>query len=575
MSNRSPPGARLALSGMMGRWRAGACPRDAMTLRSLLSTSTSVNFGKLCALSAAVCLCALPACGDDDAGPIVSPDAGMADLGPPDLGTPDLGPMYAPGTTCDDPHVLAGTTTGEVSLSFDTTDERPGMRDIGFECGNAEAERWAPQHVVEYAVPGTGLQRVEFSTVNPGTGRRVDTVVQVRATCDRVPSPFFSCFDNASSSELRSIGATSATGGSTIYFIVTTVEDTMATGWSDRGPIELTVSARSMSAPTITAGSVYAIGSRVEFNATGGDADGDAVGMRAQFLDATGEPVDLDANGTVDENDVPKRRFATSPSSMMTFSGTAEFEGLTGFIGRAPVRATQVDLSIYDSAAAQSSALRLPLVALTEGGTGATCDDTVRCRRPLVCDAALCAPTPEYVALCAAATPVAIAIPTDMATTATVSGSAGAAADRFAPFTCTNSDGTRLAVTGGEVLYSVTLPAGTYDLTARTDVTGTASTDDTIVYLRRDCADPGGELACNDDLSAGGMDLRSRVDVRDLAAGTYHIFVEPFRGGTTVVFSLEVRLRPVLATGATCDPEQLLNRCAAGACLAGATPTCP
>lgn len=116
MSNRWAPRARPALSGMMGRWRAGACPpRDAMTLRSLLSTSTSVTFGKLCALSAAACLCALPACGDDDTGPIVSPDAGT-DLGPPDLGTPDLGPMYAPGTTCDDPHVLAGTTTGEVTL---------------------------------------------------------------------------------------------------------------------------------------------------------------------------------------------------------------------------------------------------------------------------------------------------------------------------------------------------------------------------------------------------------------------------------------------------------------------------
>ncbi len=499
----------------------------------------------------------------------------MADLGPPDLGTPDLGPMYAPGTTCEDPQVLAGTTTGEVTLTFDTTDELPGMRDIGFDCGNAEAERWAPQHVVEYTVPGTGLQRVDFSTVNPGTGSRVDTVVQVRTLCDRVPSPLFSCFDNASGTELRSIGATNAMGGSTIYFIVTTFEDTMAAGWSDRGPIELTVSASSMSAPTITAGSVFVIGSRVEFNATGGDTDGDAVGMRAQFLDAIGEPVDLDANGTVNENDVPKLRFATSPSGMTTFSGTAEFEGLTGFIERAPGRATQVALSIYDSAAAQSSALQLSLVPLTEAGTGATCDATVRCRRPLVCDATLCAPTPEYVALCAAATPIAIAIPTDMTTTATVSGTAGAAADRFAPFTCTNGDGTRLVVTGGEVLYSVTLPAGTYDLTARTDVTGTASTDDTIVYLRSDCADPGGELACNDDLSAGGMDLRSRVDVRDLGAGTYHLFVEPFRAGMTVAFSLEVRLRPVLATGAPCDPGQLLNRCAVGACVAGATPTCP
>jgi len=538
-----------------------------MTLRARFPFSTSLP-----ALFAATCLCALPACGDDDDTP---PPPPMPDAGMPDLGTPDLGPMYAPGTTCDDPHVLTGATA---SISFDVTGEPSGMRDIGFDCGSQEAMRWAPQHVVAYTVPGTGLQRVSFTTVNAGTGRRVDTVVQVRRDCERIPFSFpASCFDNTSQTELRSTGGTSAMGGETLFFIVTTFAETPATGWSDRGPIEFTIESQSASAPTVSAGSVYIIGTRVEFNATGMDANGDALGIRGVFLDASGDPVDLDRSGVANEDDVPKLVFSPSVGTATSFTGTAVFPGLTAFIDAAPTRPTQVDLTVYDRGYAVSEPLRVPLVEATEVGTGAMCAELVRCRTPLVCEMGSCAVPADYAGYCAAATPVAITAPTDSTTTANVAGRVGSGGpNNFAPALCTRPDnGAPLVVDGDEALFSVTVPDGTFDLSARTNVAATPTANDTIVYVRRGCADPGDELACNDDVDLRGMDYRSRVDVRNVTAGTYTVFVEPYMAGMATTFTLEVSLRPVLGSGAACDPAQLRNRCAAGACPSGATPTCP
>jgi hypothetical protein len=55
------------------------------------------------------------------------------------------------------------------------------------------------------------------------------------------------------------------------------------------------------------------------------------------------------------------------------------------------------------------------------------------------------------------------------------------------------------------------------------------------------------------------------------------VFVEDYGGVaemTTTRFELRVSLRPVLATGAPCDPDGVNDRCAAGACPAG-TMVCP
>ena len=541
-----------------------------MTLRTIPSMLRS-----LCSFAVLGGFCALGACGDDDAPP-PTPDAGVEDLGV-DLGTPDLGPSYPPGATCDDAHVLVGAVGETSSLSFDTTDEPSGMRDIGFDCGSQEAARWAPQHVVAYTVPGSGLQRVDFTLVNPGTGRRVDTVLQVRTRCDRIPVPFFSCFEDVSARDLRSAGAATAMGGDTLYIFVTTLAETPYMGWTDRGPIELTVTARSASAPTITAGSAFAIGRRFEFNATGGDVDGDALGVRARFLDAAGEPVDLSGDGVPDENDVPKRFFLTSVASMLTFSGTAEFAGLTRIVSAARPPATQAELTVFDGGFLQSTPLVVPVVTLSEAGTGGTCDASIRCRRPLVCEAGVCAATPEVAGLCSAAIPLAIPVPAGETTTVSVTGTAGAAADRFTPELCRGANDASLG-TGGEVLYSLVVPAGTFDLVARTDIAGTVADQDTIVYVRSDCADPGTETGCSDDVAA--RDFRSQTRVRDVTAGTYTIVVDTFGGpGAMADYTLAVSLRPVLATGARCDPAEVRNRCAGTACpppaTAGGPSICP
>ena len=568
--------ARAAFSGMMGGGARGACPlpMDVMNPRARLSTHSS-----LLTLVAAGCLCALPACGDDDVTPPV-PDAGPDDLGAPDLGPPDLGPVYPSGGTCADPHLLVGTPTGDVSVAFNTTGEPSGQRDIGLSCGSQEAPRWAPQHIVQYTVPGSGLQRVDFSTISSGTGRRVDTIVQVRTTCDEIPGVFPpGCFDNTSATELRASGSMNAMGGETLFFVVTTFEATAATGWSDRGPIELTVSSRSATPPTITEGTAYRIGTRVEFNATGMDPDGDAAGVHAAFLDAAGNPVDLSNNGTTDEGDVPSLQFATSVAGMTTFSGTSVFEGLTAYIEGAPTRATQVELSVFDQGYALSAAVRVPLTTLTEVGTGEVCDTLSRCRAPLTCDAGACAVPPAFAALCGAATPIMVAEPTTTTTTGTASGTAGAGTSSFAPSRCLNPDGSILPATGGEKLFTFTVTAANFDLTATTDVPGTGAMEDTILYVRSSCADPGSEFACNDDINYSAGNARSRIERQDLTPGTYTIFVEPFAtassGPGSTTFSLSVSLRPVLATGAACDPAQVQNRCGAGACPSGATPTCP
>ncbi len=62
-----------------------------------------------------------------------------------------------------------------------------------------------------------------------------------------------------------------------------------------------------------------------------------------------------------------------------------------------------------------------------------------------------------------------------------------------------------------------------------------------------------------------------------MAAGAYTVFV--VKAGhpseTPIPYEVEVSLRPVLGTGAACDPAEVTNRCGAGACPTDGAAECP
>lgn len=126
---------------------------------------------------------------------------------------------------------------------------------------------------------------------------------------------------------------------------------------------------------------------------------------------------------------------------------------------------------------------------------------------------------------------------------------------------------------GAPVLYTVTVPAGAFDLVATNVNAGTASTLDTVIYALATCGNPGSGPAgaCVDDVMG---ERRATLVVQNIAAGTYTLAVSAYTSlAMTAPFTLDVTLRPVLATGATCDPMGVMNRCSAGACPAGGV--CP
>lgn len=490
----------------------------------------------------------------------------------PDAGVEtDGGPALTCATATRVDAVLGETT----SVSFDTTmtEERP--RDLGLDCGNPDAElRWAPQEVVELHVPGTGPVAIEFDAAVAGTQEDFNTVIQVRRTCERVPTGIFppTCFDDANAIEFRSAGAIEATGGETLFFVVTGYSEPPAEqGTVDRGRVQVDFRARANTAPTLTSGFVRLANDDVIIGASGTDPDADAIGVAMNFLGPDGSLLDIygDGEATMD-GDVFTVLFDPAPT-------TADYVGrglvlgneitLAAFLRGARVSAVQ--LRTFDAAYAQSAVLEVPVEEATLVGLDEACDDERVCRRPMTCSSAgVCEVRGPAAAICTGATVVPIEAPTTVATTATVSGTTGAGVGQYEQ-SCAPGDGSL----GAEVAYSVVVPEGTFDLIATTDLPGSGSTD-TILALRSSCPDGGTELACNDDVAMGN--LQSALEQRGLAGGTYYLMVESYGGlaSGSAPHALQVTLRPVLAAGETCDPAGAQNRCAGGACPAD-TMLCP
>ncbi|MCA9559865.1 MAG: hypothetical protein KC583_15055, partial [Myxococcales bacterium] len=97
-----------------------------------------------------------------------------------------------------------------------------------------------------------------------------------------------------------------------------------------------------------------------------------------------------------------------------------------------------------------------------------------------------------------------------------------------------------------EAVFRVTLRTPVERLVAST----AGSTFDTLVSIRRDCADEASEVACNDDVAAGDRTSRAVVERPEL--GDYFILVDGFLEEQGP-FRLEVRAE--LADGTRCDAE--------------------
>ena len=507
----------------------------------------------------------LAACGDDDGMRPV--DSGMTMV---DGGGTDTGPRRDAGTdagetvelaTCDMPRTLEGTI-GTTSISGDTGPGVEGPRDLGPNCGNAEAPRWAPQEVIAYEVPGTGPTAVTATLVTDGTPDNFDTVIQIRTDCAMIPEAALlpTCFDD-SPGDVRSEATATVEGGTTLYVIVTGYTDTPVEGGTDRGAYQLDVTARANELPTVTGGEVLVIGSRARIVVDGMDADMDPFGFVATFQDAAGMPVDLNGDGTPDDSDRVAGQFDNLDelAGMAAYRGEATLDDLGTLL--TDLSATQAEVQLIDAGFGIGASMTLTVRAVTEVGFGDACDMDNVCAASLTCTAGTCQASAEVTAACAAATAIVVAPPTTMTTTATATGMLAAGAGAL--------EGSCAPTGGGEAVHTVVVPAGSYDLLARTDLAGTGETD-TVLYVRSTCQDPSTELACNDDIDFAGGVVSSAVEVMDAAAGTYTIAVEPFNEiAAAEPYEIEVALRPVLATGAACDPMGVQNRCAGGACPAG------
>ncbi|MDQ3031402.1 MAG: hypothetical protein M3Y87_03225 [Myxococcota bacterium] len=494
----------------------------------------------------------------------------------PDASQDDAGVDAGPPLTCTSTMTLEARMGETVSAMFDTTMTETRPRDLGLTCGNPAAElRWAPQEVVELLVPGSGPVAVAFDTAVSGTDEGFNTVIQVRRTCEAVPEGIFppTCFDDVSRSEYRARGVVQAMGGDTLFFVVTGYTDPPAmTGTVDRGRVQVDFTVGANTAPTASSGYLRLANADVLVGATGMDAERNAAGVAMNFLGPDGALLDIygDGEATMD-GDVFWVFFDPPPT-------TADFTG------RTTVLATQVNLGgylravnasaalfrVFDTAWASSAPLEVAIEEATLVGLGEACDVENVCRLPMTCSATTmtCEVTGAARAVCESGTVVTIEAPTDVATSTMLAGNTGAGMGQYEA-----SCAAGMPTIGAERVYIVPVPEGTFDLQVTTDLPGTGMVD-TIVYVRTLCPDSGTELACNDDLAAAN--LQSAVEVRDLEAGVVYVIVER-KGGLasgTIPHEIRFTLRPVRASGETCDVAGVTSRCAAGSTCAGDPAVC-
>lgn len=499
---------------------------------------------------------AIVGCGDDDG--TIDVDGG-SDAGTdgmmmlPDSTTPD-----APPAMCADARVVE-LTMGEQQVMGDTTGAA-ATRTLGEGCGADPAG----QALLALEIPGSGNVGVSFSLVNDGTDVEFDTVVEVRpAGCDDVSESL--CFDDASLLDVRSEGSFIATGGDTIYLVVTGyTEPEYEAAFEGPWAMDIVVTPNP-TAPELTGGTALRVDdTRLDLSLDGTDANGDVAGFVLTFLDDSGAAIGVDTDGdpeTPDETELAFD-FAEDLAGMTTFTGTGRIGGLDDFEQLAA--ATQVRVYLYDAFDLEGASMTFDLVDVTESGLEGPCvEGESICADAFVCEDDACVIPAAAVTACEAATVVTLVPGTPSVQTASI-----AAGDGALSASCGNT-------IGDEALYRVTVPDAPFDLIATTvRATNDVESVDTVVYVQSFCGDPSteGAAGCSDDV--GEEDFRSTVELLDVTAGTYTVGVELWGGATEAsTVELAITLRPVLASGVICDPTGVANRCADTEC-AGTPATC-
>ncbi len=502
------------------------------------------------------------ACGDDST-PTDSGMGGDTGMMMTDTGTPDAMPdTTVPPTegVCTMPIEITGEI-GTVTVSGDTSMTSLRPVDLGADCGNPEAARFSPQQVVAYTVPGTEEVGVLFTLDTTATDMDFVAILQARTDCGTVPTAD-ACFQDVTDAMRHATGAVTAMGGDTLYIIVTGIAEVMSP-YTDQGAWEMDITAGANEAPVLVGGQLSRVGDSLEIALSGTDDMG-GKGYTMELQKADGSGIDTNGDGAVDATDLIVADFSNDVSDMMAFVGRDNYVGIGADLIDSEM-AVQAEVTVRDVFMVDSAPMTLMIGDAV--GVGGTCDDTTFCAGSLSCTSMMCEASSEATTACASPTALTISTPTTTAETTTVSGSIPAGMGALAP-TCTNA-------AGPEVTYGLTVPAGgPFDVVARTDLSGTGDTD-TMVYLRSDCTDPTTEVACNDDIDLEGGTYTSHLELLDAPAGDYVLIVEQWAPDVTDTagpFQLEVALRPVLASGASCDNAGVMNRCAGGACASG---TCP
>ena len=500
---------------------------------------------------------------------------------------------------CDSPQNLpipsgmtSATATGDNSTAPATLDPMTTGCRFGSDGGTGG------EVAFRVTIPGTGNFQLTASTVDPNT--TADTIVYIQTQCGAGQE--LGCNDDAAAGGTTASTATAAvTGGQTVFVIVDSydstsggaftlnvsikplkmmgdncdvngVTDVCATGLICTPPGGSTHTCQQDTAPTLASVELFTQGSGsnavlVAF-VSGSDPDGDMVGVAINAKDASGNSI---GTGTLPLGLAP---------SISPFGSMAHFTSISSLgFGELPtgiadgsgniVPIASIDFQLVDSLSMMSATINKTIATfknLTQA-CSASVNAPDECLGELSCNTVCTAPAASATA-CAAATALTIG-------TAATGTLAATDPDHFEG-SCFYQNG------GPDKVYTVVVPAPGANQTANdliVDTTTSAQFDntmrDTYVYVRSTCADPSTEKGCNDDVSASSGEYRSKAEARDLAAGTYFVFVDSSFNGPGTAYSVKATLRPVLASGQTCDPAGVTNRCHGAACPMTGTAVCP
>lgn len=463
-------------------------------------------------------------------------------------------------------------TAGMNNVTGDTTGRGS---DLDLSCGGMDP---GPQEAVEITLPGSPSDTVglRLSLVTAGTSMDFDTVLEVRSDCTTAVDA--ACGDDVSRDELRSEVMTTAPGGSTRTVIVSGYDADNSGPWS----LDIEV-IDGLEAPTLTGATALMVATsatayELRLDVMGGDADGDASGAIFELLDGAGAVIGADSDGDTATPDQTEFGyfFADSVEGMTTFTGRV---GPIDELGMgiplsdfpAVVGAAQLRVRLFDEFDLESAPMTFPIGDATLVRRGESCDATHVCPLVLECGGgATCAVPAAVATACGTASAVTLTAPTGSTSTVMTVDGTIMPGDGVIRATCQG------ATRGRELLYTVAVPAGTFDLEVTTAGTRTG-TADTVVYAMTTCGDTSADPAtfCHDDVDYPD-DVSSIVTIEN-ATGTYTVAVDlytPTPITADVAVGTTFRLRPVLATGAMCDPAGVENRCAGGACST-TTMMCP